>query len=231
MAARKSPARKAVSPSKRPSAPPPAVVSTPGPHPPLPPSDLLTRTLDVEEIEPRELVRISWPGKALFWSPDRGSATRARFDAPGGEFQVHYSAYDFAGAFVEALLRQDQLPYLTWSDIVAREVSILTVTRPIRLMPMYGRQLAQMKATAAVASGPYTASRQWSLALSQWANSDGPLDGILYPSRHDDTMFCVALFDRAASAIQVLSSENLGTRESEILGLQRRYRFPLDLSA
>ena len=207
------------------------IVIAPGPHAPLPPADLLTRSLDVEQIGPRELVRISWPGKSLFWSPDRGSDPRARFDAPGGEFQVHYSAYDFAGAFVEALLRQEQLPYLTWSDIVRREVSILTLTRPIRVMPMYGRQLSQMKATAAVASGAYAVSRQWSLALSQWKNADGPLDGILYPSRHDDTMLCVALFDRAASAIQVLSSQNLGTRDHNILRLQRRYRFPLDLKA
>lgn len=82
--------------------------------------------------------------KGTLLEPDFQSPPRARFDAPGGEFQVHYCAYDFAGAFVEALLRQEQPPYLTWSDIVAREISILKLTRPIRVIPMHGKQMVQI---------------------------------------------------------------------------------------
>lgn len=200
-----------------------------GPHPPLPLVDLSTRTLDVETIGPRDLYRISWPSQGLFWSPKAGEPARGRFDAPSGEYQVHYSAYHFAGAFVEALLRQEQPPILAWSDIVQRELFGLRLTRAIRVMPMFGHHLVQLRAKAAVASGPYAVSRQWSLALSQWSNPDGPLDGLLYPSRHNDSETCLALFSRAATVIEVVSTENLGTRRDELLALRRRYRFPLDL--
>lgn len=199
-----------------------------GPHPPLPPADLGSRQLDVETLGPCELWRISWPGKALFWSPELGGPPRGRFDAPRGEYRVHYSALTVDGAFVEALLRQEQLPYLAWSDIGQREIAELHLTRPVRVMPILGHHLAQLRATAAVASGPYGVSRSWSHALSQWRDDHGPLDGLLYPSRHDDTQRCLALFDRAADALKVVSTDRLGNRRDDILRLRRRYRFPLD---
>jgi RES domain len=221
MAARKTPSGKAPTSSSPSSAP----------LPPLPPDDLHKRTLDVVTLSPQEVVRISWEGEGLFWSPEPGKAPRARFDAPGGEYQVHYSALCLDGAFVEALLRQEQPPILTWSDIKQRELFTLRLTRTIRVMPIFGPQLRQMGGTAAVASGAYSSSRQWSLVLSQWADTDGLLDGLLYPSRHDDTQRCLALFSRAADAIAIVSHEKLEHRRRDILALRAKYRFPLDLDA
>ncbi len=180
---------------------------------------------------PRDIVRISWTGQGLFWSPEAGSPPRGRFDAPGGEYQVHYSSLTVDGAFVEALLRQEQHPILAWSDIQQRELFTLKLTRAIRVMPIFGTQLRQMGATAAVASGPYRVSRQWSLALSNWADADGLLDGLLYPSRHDDSQRCLALFSRSAEAIAIVSQQPLTERRSEIMALRRKYRFPLDMDA
>jgi hypothetical protein len=204
-------------------------VSFDGPHPPLPPADLDSRHLDVETLGPCELWRISWPGKALFWSPESGKPPRGRFDDPGGGYRVHYSALTFDGAFVEALLRQEQMPYLAWSDIASREIAALRLSRPLRVIPLLGHHLAQLRATAAVASGPYGVSRSWSHALFQWRDDDGPVDGLLYPSRHDDEQRCLALFDRAAGALEVVSTDSLGARREDIVRLRRRYRFPLDL--
>lgn len=196
----------------------------------MPPANLASRPLDVELMQPCDLWRISWPGKALFWSPDAGRPPRGRFDAPDGQYRVHYAALGFDGAFVEAMLRQEQPAYLAWSDIVQREVSVLRLTRPVRVMPIRGHHLGQLRATAAVASGPYSVSRRWSEALHQWRDAGGPLDGLLYPSRHDDTQLCLALFDRAASAVEIVSTASLGTRREDILRLRRRYRFPLDMA-
>lgn len=61
-----------------------------------------------------------------------------------------------------------------------------------------------------------------------WRDDHGPLDGLLYPSRHDDMQRCLAFFDRAADALEVVSTDRLGTRRDDLLRLRRRYRFPLD---
>lgn len=204
------------------------------PRTPLPPADLDARDVEPLVVAPRELLRIHWPGHALYFGPDVGKPPAGRFDAPGGEYRVHYSGHTFTAAFLEAILRQGHPPILAWSDLIQREVSVLATTRPLRVMPLHGDWLPALDATAAVASGPYRPSRQWGLALWNWrraADPAGTLDGIQYPSRHNDDHRCLALFDHAASALGVVSTESLATRLADILALQRRYRtaFALDL--
>lgn len=201
----------------------------PTPPPPLPPADLATRDLDPVTLQPRQFTRIHWPGGALSFSPASGPKPRGRFDAPAGQYRTHYSGFTFAAAFVEAMLRQEQPPILALSDIQRREVSMLETARPLQLLPLHGPRLRRIGATAAVAAGPYSASRQWGLALWQWTGVAGPLDGIIYRSRHDDEQWCLALFDRAATAMRVVATDGLATRLAEILMLRRDYRFPLDL--
>ena len=198
-----------------------------GPHTPLPPADLETRDVVPLQNSPRRLLRIHWPGLALYFGPDAGKAPAGRFDAPAGEYRVHYSGHTFIAAFVEAILRQGRsraVPVLAWSDLAAREISTLETTRPVRVMPVHGDWLPPLGATAAVASGPYGPSRQWSRALWGWHQATAPLDGIQYPSRHNDAHLCLALFDRAASAMRVVSTESLATRRAEIEALERLYR-------
>ncbi len=202
-----------------------------GPHTPLPPADLATRDLEPFPLPPQWLLRIHWPGRALYFGPDAGKPPAGRFDAPAGEYRVHYSGHTFAGAFVETFLRQGHPTILAWSDLAAREVSVLETTRLLRIMPIHGAWLQRLGATAAVASGPYGPSRQWGLALWLWRQNLEPLEGIQYPSRHDDDQRCLAIFDHAASALTVVSTESLGGRYQEILALQRAYRFGLDLDA
>jgi hypothetical protein len=54
-------------------------------------------------------------------------------------------------------------------------------------------------------SGSYLTARQWANAI--WSHPQR-VDGIRYRSRHDDTRFCCAIFDRAR---ENLSEQNLGT--------------------
>ncbi len=196
---------------------------------PLPPEDLSTRDIGVQTLAPQRLVRIHWPGRALHFTGTSGMRGIGRFDAPNGEFRTLYSAFVFRGAFVEAMLRQERPPILALSDIRARQVSVLRIVRRLRVIPMSGFRLLRMSATAAVATGSYRVSQRWSHALWQWRDGGGHLDGIVYRSRHDEDLWCLALFDRAASAIELVSTESLATRMEEISGFRSAYRFALDL--
>lgn len=68
------------------------------------------------------------------------------------------------------------------------------------------------------------------LAVARGRRAGDTLDGVQYPSRHDDQR-CLALFDRAAPALGVVSTEGLSTRYDDVLALQRACRFGLDVDA
>jgi hypothetical protein len=117
-----------------------------------------------------------------------------RFDDPAGIYGVLYAAHRLEGAFVETHLRKPSRRYVDRADLVQRRWSRLQVVRPLRLLPLYGRYLAQVGATAEVTHGPadrYDLPRRWSSAIHA-----AGFDGIEYRSRHDDDQLCVALFDR-----------------------------------
>jgi hypothetical protein len=79
--------------------------------------------------------------------------------------------------------------------------------------------------TAELATGSdYALSQLWSRVL--WEHSDEP-DGILYRSRHDDSALCVALFDRAKGALEVVGDYSLAEDSRQLARLLRRYGLAL----
>lgn len=82
----------------------------------------------------------------------------------------------------------------------------LDVLRPLTLLKLSGAGLARIGATAQVVHGglPYDVPQEWSAALHALPAT---YDGIAYTARHDDEALCLALFDRAATAVRVAVRE------------------------
>lgn len=136
----------------------------------------------------------------MFFGPGAGNQPTHRFDAPAGEYQVFYVATDYDGAFVETLLRNPFRRIVDESDLAIRNMAVLKNDTPLKLVNAYGAGLSTIGATGALSTGKYTASRRWSLAL--WAHPDRP-DGMIYTSRHNNSLLCVAIFDRPHSVISL----------------------------
>jgi hypothetical protein len=135
----------------------------------------------------------------IFFSPAPGHPPAGRFDSPAGRFRVLYAALHFEGAFAETLLRKPSLPLLSLSEIRARALTFLTITRQVRLVDLTGPGLSRLGLDARFLSGGYEACGAWADALH--GHPAAP-DGILHPSRLDPSQLCVALFDRIAPRLE-----------------------------
>lgn len=193
---------------------------------PEPPPDLEKRELPLLTIsEKTVLYRIHGERHGpIFFGPPT-NRPQSRFDAPAGEYRVCYLGREREAAFVETLLREPTRRLLAWPDIDTRMLTAVEVRKALRLVEFFGPSLRRLAATAEVASTrDYVLSRAWSRAL--WSHRQGP-DGILYRCRHDDSVFGIALFDRAGEKVRLLHTTPL-SRETDWLGtLARRYDFGL----
>jgi hypothetical protein len=158
---------------------------------------------------------------ALWFGPAPGRQAIHRFDDPAGSFGVCYLGTNLDVCFAETFLRNPPVRILALDDLAVRVASTLEVRRQLRLVQIYGPNLARLGATAELATGSaYTASQQWSRGL--WEHKDSP-DGILYRSRHDDSAFCIALYDRAKNGLVPVSNYSLTDDRQQLARLLRRY--------
>jgi hypothetical protein len=139
----------------------------------------------------------------LFFGPPPREPPRGRFDAPDGSFAVCYLGASEEASFAEAFLRV-RGGIFDEADLEPRAFSQIENTETLRLVQMHGDGLHKIGATSVIASGPYMASRSWSLALHN--HRDRP-DGISYRSRHDDGVFCAAIYDRARAKLVTRNTE------------------------
>lgn len=162
----------------------------------------------------------------VFFGPE-GREPLFRFDDPEGRFKVCYAGERAEAAFVEALLREPSGRLIAWSDIEGCSLAELDVLRDLRLVELLGPGLRRLGATAEVVSTrDYALSRAWSRAL--WAHPEKP-DGILYRTRHDDSVRGVALFNRARRGIRLLETRPLAAETRWLGELAERYGFGLTL--
>jgi hypothetical protein len=175
-------------------------VHLPEPHPD-PPADIHLRRLPIEP-SPGPSIRSYERGRAPIFF---GRTGLNRFDAPAGQFGALYVGVDIYGAFIETFGRQLSTRDIQWAQLAAREMAVILQSRPLRLVDLIGPGLSRIGADARLADGSYEISRRWALAFHE--HPDQP-DGILYRSRHDPSRFCIAIFDRAASA---LSARSIGS--------------------
>jgi RES domain len=162
---------------------------------------------------------------ALWFGPGSGRRPIHRFDDPAGQFGVCYLGTTLEVCFAETFLRDPPVRIVAFGDLAMRSVATVEVRRDLYLVPLHGSKLARLGVTAEVASGSdYTLSQQSSRAL--WEHSDAP-DGILYRPRHDDSAFCVAIYERAKDALGVVQEDSLVEDPQKLARLLRRYALGL----
>jgi hypothetical protein len=188
----------------------------------LPPSDLARRALPIVELPAgTPVVRIHTIGREPRYF---GRTGQARFDAPDGSYGVCYCGLDDAAAFVETILRDQDLGGIAQADLVTHAIADGALVHPTRLVAFGGTGLRRLRATAGTVHATYRVTQVWSHAL--WAHRDEP-DGIRYRSRFDDDQHCVALFDRAASAVRFMASAPLSSVPLRLGALLDRYGLAL----
>jgi hypothetical protein len=163
--------------------------------------------------------------KPLWFGPASGTPPVHRFDDPLGVYRVCYLGTSLQACFAETFLRNPPVRILAFSDLAGRAITTVEVRRKLRLVPLSGPALATLGATAELAAGSsYQLSQAWSRAL--WHHPDAP-DGITYRSRHDDSAYCLALFHRAASLVQGVTTVPFPMDTEQLAKLLKRYNLGL----
>ena len=158
---------------------------------------------------------------ALWFGPDTGRRPVHRFDDPAGQFRVCYFGTALEVCFAETFLRNPPVRILALDDLDGRSVATVELRRDLRLVPIHGSSLARLGVTAELAaSSDYAESQLWSRAV--WEHGDRP-DGILYRSRHDDSAFCVAVYDRAKDGLTMVRDDSLTMDSQRLARLLARY--------
>ncbi len=171
---------------------------------PTPPADLGRSNLPLLTIGAKQsLYRIHRAIEDALWFGPRPAGKQGRFDDPKDEFGTCYLGLSPAAAFAEAFLRRPPVRLLSRAFLDERNLTTIELTRGIRVVQLHGAGLAQLGATAAVASGPHNTAQAWSRAF--WEHPSAP-DGLQYRCRHNDDEFSVALYDRARDKLQVIVS-------------------------
>lgn len=179
----------------------------PGPIPD-PPADFHTRTLPILTLPagtPLSRIHLRTRG-ALYYGPRTDPARRGRWDAPDDSFGVCYLAETAHLAFAETFLRDLALEEIGSATLGERSLALVHPVRDLRLAQMHGAGLHRMQATAAVVQASY--DRTWAWAQSIHGHP-ARVDGVRYRARHDDDSLAVAVFDRAAAAVEVSASTPL----------------------
>lgn len=136
-----------------------------------------------------------------------GKQALSRFDDPRREFGVLYAAGSAEGAFVETCIRDERrgdCRCLSQAFLEERRLTRISFPQPLRLVDLTGRGLSWLGADGRLTTGAYSLSQRWSRAF--WSHPDRP-DGILYCSRFNLSLQCVALFDQVGAGV---SWEDLG---------------------
>jgi hypothetical protein len=128
---------------------------------------------------------------------------RHRFNAPAGQYGTCYLGTTPEAALVESILHHYttasgiQKPVFL-SEVQRLRLWKLTLRHPIRLIDFNGVGLARNQIDLQIATGPHKTARAWSLAI--WSHAQA-VDGIHYPSRHNNECACAAVYDRAQAKV------------------------------
>lgn len=186
-------------------------------NPPLPPTNLANRMLPIVAVSGIQnwyrIYRNDFRNSAAKYF---GRSGKNRFDALKRNFGVIYLADSIYCSFAEIWLRY---PHPTVSTIIIdshelamRSLASFSIKRPLRLVDLRGAGLARLGLDASiVATRSYRITNAWSSALHD--HPDKP-DGILYASRLNMASKCVAIFERAAHKIDILSDDRLDSSKA-----------------
>lgn len=152
------------------------------------------------------LCQSRYPDPAYF-----GRALAYRFDAPDRSYGVCYLGSTLDCCLVEAL--EVEVDAATLGASITRQTlsqyyaAVAVPRRDLVLARLADHGLNHLRIDPRVSSGDDDVARTWSKAIH---DHPGQLDGILYPSRHPNSPYCVALFDRARDALELTVWGTLG---------------------
>jgi hypothetical protein len=155
------------------------------------------------------LTQVRFPDPAYF-----GRAVRYRFDAPDGSYGVCYLGTTLGCCLLEVLPLTHAATggrrLVTLATLQSNYAAVATLQRPLRLANLTGHGLGALGIDQRVTGGDdYTLSGRWSMAIHAHRNG---VDGLVYPSRHHNGRFSVALFERARDAVAFARCGVLGDR-------------------
>lgn len=169
---------------------------------PLPPANFQDRQIEIVTINPPTvLFRIHETAYSPIFF---GLPSPHRFDAPK-QYGVIYAGIDEYVAFLETIRGQVRNGLLDRNGRISEySISQLTISRSIRLVKASGSNLERMGANSGIfATKNRQITQQWSLACWQHPQN---VDGIIYPSCHDNERFCVALYSDRVDGILAIQS-------------------------
>jgi hypothetical protein len=153
---------------------------------------------------------------------------RNRFDDSGSDYGVLYLGASREASFVETLLRVPHDGKITEAQLSSRAMTRVDFKTPLRLVPLYGHHIGALHLDARICSTlDYGICQRWSRAIHD--HSTAP-DGIIYQSRHNSNLLCVALFERGRAQITAtleLSSLSDSKFEVELGQILDRYNVAL----
>lgn len=135
------------------------------------------------------------------------SSNRSRFNSSIGSFGVTYLSESPGGAFLETLIRDPDQRGYSMADVDDRLLATIRCTKDLCLVKCYGNGLKRNQLTASIAgtdNGLYHASQ----AASEGWYQHSQADGVIYMSRLDNTIRCIALYDRAKPKVKVVVAIN-----------------------
>ena len=190
---------------------------------PVPPADLDNRKLPLKLLD-GSLFRIHHTRlDCLFFGTNKSE----RFDDPLGEYGVFYAALQPDAAFAEVFLRQLSAMIVPESSIQERSMSEVLADH-LHCVDLSSAGLRQVSCDNRIATEmPYVTVGKWSRAF--FLHPQQP-DGIIYRSRHNPQLKCVALFDRCQSKLRLKISEPLlaGVRRSWTVKQIARYALEIE---
>jgi len=169
---------------------------------PLPPADLPSRELPLTRIT-GPLYRVHRASlSALFF----GKSGSSRFDDPLKQFGVLYAALKPEAALAEALLRQLRQMLILESALAERALSVINLT-PVVCVNLTAHGLRRLSCDSRIADEvPYRMPGLWSRAFFEHPQKPA---GILYRSRHNPQLTCVALFSRSEQRLKLEKTTGL----------------------
>jgi hypothetical protein len=169
-----------------------------------PPADLHLRDLPIIEVTGafRRIHQTAFD--PLFW----GMTAANRYDDPAGaagDFGTLYLARDHFGAFIESF-GDSEGNTVSYATLDVRSIAEIRTMEPIRAVDLTAEGAAWLGAAGEVTAGDHALSQRWARAL--WGHPTSP-QGIYYRARHDQSRFCVAVFDRAKTTVMLASTVRL----------------------
>jgi hypothetical protein len=169
---------------------------------PPPPADLASRKLPLTRLSGRVYRIHQSKYSAIFFGKD-GSC---RFDDPLKKYGVLYACVGADGAFAEVFLRRLELALIDEDDIRERSLAVIRL-ESLAFVDLTGDGLRRISCDNRIATEmPYRTTSLWSRALFEHPRKPA---GIIYRSRHNPKLKCIAIFSTFSRKLKLLESTNL----------------------